>query len=181
MDAKRFGQVGALNRAVIVSRPVLGVVALAATLCACTGGGSHGANPSRPSVKATRSAVLSSTATAYPATGSLLSTYFGPAPPTALRIFGSGVNYPRVGHDGAGSLVVVTTGSGSCPSVPSSIRISGPNTVVMKIGAVARAICTSDLRITNNVVDTPGLDTTRLIRVVLRFGSRTLTGTLPVA
>jgi hypothetical protein len=91
------------------------------------------------------------------------------------------VNYPRVGHDGAGGLVVVTTGSGSCPSVPSSIRISGPNTVVMKIGAVARAICTSDLRITNNVVDTPGLDTTRLIRVVLRFGSRTLTGTLPVA
>jgi hypothetical protein len=128
----------------------------------------------------------SSSPIAYPATGSLLTTSFGPAAPAAQRIFGKGVNFPRVGHGAPGELVVVTTGSGSCPSVPTTVRVANPDEVTVDIGLRNSAgACTDDLRVTNNLIATPGLDRTKPVRVVLRFvdGARTTTeaGTLPAA
>jgi hypothetical protein len=156
---------------------VLVIGAMVLLLAACAGHGRTAAvsPPSRPVSPAVSQPVV------YPATGRLLSTYFGAAAPAAVRIFGGVINFPRVGRITSGELVVVTAGSGSCPSVPTSVRVTGPSAVVIEVGTDGGSACTSDLRVTNNLITVPGLDMTKPAQIVLQYapGGPTETGTLP--
>jgi hypothetical protein len=77
----------------------------------------------------------------------------------------------RVGHAGAGQMVVVTFGSGSCPSVPDAITVPDPGKLILHFPLLPNGPCTADLTPTSSTFTTPHLDQTSAVTVELVYAS----------
>jgi hypothetical protein len=68
-----------------------------------------------------------------------------------------------------GSIYVMTLGSSRCPQLPSSVRASGIDTVVIRTSMFnAGGVCTNDLAVTTSVVRLPSaVSTAHPVRVII--------------
>ena len=80
---------------------------------------------------------------------------------------------PWAAWAGSRSISVMTWGSGSCPSLPSSVEAAGADQVVVHTVVGPGDVCTSDLAITTSVVRLPSRVDTRRVLVVQIDGTST--------
>jgi hypothetical protein len=99
-------------------------------------------------------------------------THYRGVPPgtaTARPLPRSGVN--ATWRDGR--LEITTWGSGSCPGVPTRVRVRGQHAVEVTISADYSGACTADLGPTTSVIEVPpGIAATGPLTVTVRGADR---------